>query len=94
MATAKDNEGLIKGRRVGKKRQAVKKKPVKPREQFAARLRALAGDRTTIEIGDLLGVSPNTVGKWLKGHRVPDLDEWPAIAEVFGLEHWTELLPR
>lgn len=93
MRATKDTEWPIKGRSVGKKRKAVKAGK-KPHQQFAARLRLLAGERTTVELGGLIGVSPNTVGKWFKGERTPELDQWPAIAKAFGLDHWTDLLPR
>jgi transcriptional regulator with XRE-family HTH domain len=77
---------------MGKKRTAPAKKSTAPHAQFAARLRTLAGDRTTIELGQAIGVDPNTVGKWLKGDRMPHIDQWPRIAKVLGLAHYSELV--
>jgi len=94
MRAAKDNEGSIKGRRVGKKRQAVKM-PKKPtlRDLFAQRLRKLAADRTTTELGKQLGVDADTVGKWLRAESLPDLDLWHKLATALGLTDYRDLLP-
>ena len=77
---------------MGKKRTAPAKKSSAPHALFAARLRTLAGDRTTIELGEAIGVEANTVGKWLKGDRMPHIDQWPRIAKALGLAHYSELI--
>lgn len=77
---------------MGKKRTPPKGTSSKPHARFAARLRSLAGDRTTIELGKAIGVDANTVGKWLKGERMPHIDQWPAIAKAMGLAHYSELV--
>lgn len=79
---------------MGKKRAENKKKPKTPREQFAARLRVLAGDRPASELAPLWGVSTDAALKYLRGDRTPKLDEWPAIAAGLGLERWQDLLPE
>jgi ribosome-binding protein aMBF1 (putative translation factor) len=94
MAAAKDNRGSIKGRRVGKKRHAVKM-PKKPsaRDLFAERLRQLAADRTTTELGKMLEVDADTVGKWLRAESLPDLNLWKKLAAALGLTDYRDLLP-
>lgn len=64
-----------------------------PSHQFTRRLRALLGDRTATELAQALGITPNAVGKWLRGERTPPMDDWPAIAKALGLDDWRDLLP-
>lgn len=80
---------------VAKKRTAHKRKPDftkgSLRWKFCMRLRELAKDRDTAELAKILGVSGDLARKYLGGTRVPTLDEFPAIAEAFGLDDWTDL---
>jgi hypothetical protein len=78
-----------------KKRTAHKRKPDfakgSLRWKFCMRLRELAQGRDTAELAKILGVSGDLARKYLGGTRVPTLDEFPAIAEAFGLPDWTDL---
>lgn len=78
-----------------KKRTAHKRKPDftkgSLRWKFCMRLRELAHGMDTAELADRLGVSGDLARKYLGGTRVPTLDEFPAIAEAFGLSDWTDL---
>lgn len=78
---------------VGKKRTTSKKKPKTPREQFAARLRDLVGDRPASDFADAWDSTPDGVLKYLRGDRTPKLDQWPKIAASLGLKNWQDLLP-
>lgn len=80
--------------RMGKKRKVIRRRPVTPREQFAARLRELAGDRTTVELAIAWGCSTDAAGKYLLGKRMPDFDDLPKIAAGLGLTRWQELIPK
>lgn len=79
--------------RMGKKRKIIRRRPRTPREQFAARLRELAGERTTVELGEAWGVTPGAAGHYLSGRRTPGFDLLPIIAKSFGLDDWNDLLP-
>jgi hypothetical protein len=78
---------------MAKKRTIPKGKPRTLRQRFAARLRDLAGDRTTIDLGEAIGVNHETVRLWLRGDRLPDLDQWPALAKALGVADYRDLLP-
>jgi transcriptional regulator with XRE-family HTH domain len=82
-----------KGRTVGRKRVAPEGRPTTLREKLAARLRKLAGDRPAHEIAEKVGVSVNTVLKWLKAENSPDLEYWPKLAAALGLDDYRDLLP-
>jgi hypothetical protein len=83
----------IVSRSVGRKRVAPKGKPKTLREKLAARLRDLAGERPAHEIAASVGVSVNTVLKWLKAENSPDLEYWPKLAASLGLSDYRDLLP-
>jgi len=85
--------GAIKMSDMGKKRSATKKQPKTPRQQFAARLKELAGERPASHFAPLWGCNPDAVLKYLRGDRTPKLDMWPKIAASFGLKNWQDLLP-
>jgi transcriptional regulator with XRE-family HTH domain len=78
---------------VGKKRAVTTDKPKTLKERFAANLRLLAGERPASSIADSMGVTPDTVLKWLRGDRTPDLDTWPSLAKALNLKDWRDLLP-
>lgn len=78
---------------MGKKRTTGKKPPKTPRQQFAARLKELAGERPASYYAPLWGCKPDAVLKYMRGDRTPKLDMWPKIAASFGLENWQDLLP-
>jgi transcriptional regulator with XRE-family HTH domain len=82
-----------KGKSVGRKRRDPPGKPKTLREKLAARLRTLAKDRPAHEIADKVGVSVNTVLKWLRAENSPDLEYWPKLADALGLKDYRELLP-
>jgi hypothetical protein len=86
-------EPSSKGPKVGKTRHVPTGKPKTPREKFAARLRELAGSRPASEIATAMDLTPDTVLKWLRGDRTPDLDLWPDLAKVLGLKDPRDLLP-
>lgn len=94
MATATKIRGSQKGPTVGKVRHVPTGKPKTPREKFAANLRELAGNRPASEIAEAMGVTPDTVLKWLRGDRTPDLDLWPELAKVLKLDDPRDLLPK
>ena len=52
--------------------------------KFIAVLRKANG-MTQQELGDKLMVSDNTVSKWERDERMPDISLLPAIAEIFGI---------
>lgn len=79
--------------KVGKSRHVPTGKPKSPREKFAARLRELVGDKPASEIAKAMDLTPDTVLKWLRGDRTPDLDLWPDLAKVLGLKDPRDLLP-
>lgn len=45
------------------------------------------------ETADRIGVSRSAVANWERGINIPRLDEWPAIAEVFGVDQRAFLRP-
>lgn len=77
-----------------RKRDPVRKKPKTAREKFAARLRELAGDRTSVELAKEWGVSGGAVRQWLRGDTIPDIDHWVKIASYFGFSDYREMLPE
>lgn len=79
--------------RVGRKRIPPAGRPKTLREKLAARLRKLAGTRPAHEIAAKVGVSVNTVLKWLKAENTPDLEYWPDLAAALGLDDYRDLLP-
>lgn len=80
--------------RMGRKRIPPKGKPKTPREKLAARLRLLAGDRSSIELAKEWKVTSQAVRKWLSGQTVPDLKYWPKIAATFGIKDYRHILPE
>lgn len=78
---------------MGKTRHVPTGKPKTPRERFAARLRELAGERPASAIAEAMGVTTDTVLKWLRGDRTPDLDLWPNLAKTLGVKDPRDLLP-
>lgn len=77
-----------------RKRVPISDKPTTPREQFAARLRELAGDKTAAVLAEEWGYSPDAVLKFLRGDKLPEMNRWPEIAEALGLSSWLDLLPK
>lgn len=101
LGTQPYREGLSMGqglarlmRTVGRKRVAPKGRPKTLRQKLAARLRDLAGERPAHEIAASVGVSTNTVLKWLKAENSPDLEYWPDLAAALGLKDYRDLLPK
>jgi ribosome-binding protein aMBF1 (putative translation factor) len=44
------------------------------------------------EIAQKVGVSPDTVAKWLRGENVPSLDYWDKLSLALGFSDRTELV--
>lgn len=94
LATVKQTGRLShKGADVGRKRSTPKFKRDTMRHKFAHRLHALAGSLTYDQIAEAVGVSNITVAKWFSGQNMPDIEYWPKLARVFGLNSYRDLLP-
>lgn len=76
--------------RMGKKRKIIRRRPVTPREQFAATFRRLTDDMPLQRLADLLGVSVSTASAYRLGTRTPTFDDLPKIAEKLHLEDWLD----
>jgi hypothetical protein len=95
MTTGQSNSGRDGNGKLGtSNRKPIKKKPATPREQFAARLRKLAGNKTGVELAAAWGCTTDAALKYLRGDRIPKLDDWPIIAAGLGLDRWQDLLPE
>lgn len=62
------------------------------RKKWAAALADVAKGRKPSELAPIVAVSPITVGRWLKGQRIPCGWMWRALVLDAGLEsRWAEL---
>jgi ribosome-binding protein aMBF1 (putative translation factor) len=81
---------------VGRKREG-QPKSVRgtPAGKFGQRLEALMmrAGLTTTELSARIGITPDTLRKYIRGVLTPDIDRWPDVARALGLKNAKELLP-
>lgn len=97
-AAVKQNSGSLNGNRMGRKLEARKVK-VKwlrgsVRAQFVAGFRRHTAGKSPTEIAKLLEVGEDMARKYLRGDRMPNVDDWGTVAKALGLGHWSELFDR
>ena len=66
-----------------------------PAGQFGQHLEQLMirAGLTPPELAERIGVTPDTVRKYLRGAVVPVIDKWPKIARTLGLKNAKEIIP-
>lgn len=84
-----------KGAHVGRKRTRPKFKATTLRRKFCLRLHDLADAAgvTGDDIADSCKTTKATVSKWFTGRTVPDIEDWPALANALKLANIRDLLP-
>ena len=88
--------GTSESQKMGRKRdgqpKSVRGTPAGKFGQHLEQLMVSAG-LTTTEFAERIGVTPDTVRKYLRGAAVPVIDKWPKIGRTLGLKNAKDIIP-